>query len=209
MQSRLQQLLEYKNISPARFAQIIGVQRSAVSHILSGRNNPSLDFLRKIIENFPDVNSEWLITGQGSILKDHLFHPINVLDKETKGLFENEEDENNDKVEKVNIDDKKEEEEIEMDVDDEEEEEEVDTDDEMEENIEKNTKKSEESYPEETENNRRFEKEDTSTNGESNRCNPPLYQSNNMEIVTKKTTIERIVVLQDDGTFKDYLPEKK
>ena len=69
MRTRLQQLIEKENISPARFAEIVGVQRSSVSHILSGRNNPGLDFIQKILSAFPNVNTEWLITGQGDIYK--------------------------------------------------------------------------------------------------------------------------------------------
>ena len=47
----------------------MGVQRSGISHILSGRNYPSFDFLQKLLENFPRLNAEWLILGQGSMYK--------------------------------------------------------------------------------------------------------------------------------------------
>jgi transcriptional regulator with XRE-family HTH domain len=69
MRTRLQQLIEKENISPARFAEIVGVQRSSVSHILSGRNNPGLDFIQKILAAFPKVSSGWLITGEGGIYR--------------------------------------------------------------------------------------------------------------------------------------------
>ncbi len=69
MKTRLQKLIEKENITPARFAEIVGVQRSSVSHILSGRNNPSLDFIQKILSAFPRVSTDWLITGEGNIYK--------------------------------------------------------------------------------------------------------------------------------------------
>ncbi len=57
-----------KNVSPIQFASSLGVQRSGISHILSGRNKPSLDFILKILETFPDVNEKWLLKGEGEML---------------------------------------------------------------------------------------------------------------------------------------------
>lgn len=64
IQDRLQLILKMHNISPATFADKLGVQRSNVSHVLSGRNKPGLDFLNKIITNFPRVNAHWLLSGE-------------------------------------------------------------------------------------------------------------------------------------------------
>lgn len=69
MKQRLQILMDKEGLSPVRFAEIVGVQRSSVSHILSGRNNPSLDFLQKILLAFPEVSSDWLISGKGSVYR--------------------------------------------------------------------------------------------------------------------------------------------
>lgn len=69
MKSRIQSIIQHFRLTPSRFADQIGVQRSAVSHILSGRNNPGLDFLAKILENYPDISGDWLITGKGEMLK--------------------------------------------------------------------------------------------------------------------------------------------
>jgi len=66
IQERLQLILKMHNVSPSAFADKLGVQRSNVSHVLSGRNKPSLDFLEKIILQFPRVNAHWLITGEMS-----------------------------------------------------------------------------------------------------------------------------------------------
>jgi transcriptional regulator with XRE-family HTH domain len=64
IQERIQVILKMHNLSPSAFADTIGVQRSNVSHVLSGRSKPGLDFLEKIIINFPRVNAHWLITGK-------------------------------------------------------------------------------------------------------------------------------------------------
>ena len=66
IQERLQLILKMHNLTPSAFADKLGVQRSNVSHVISGRNKPSLDFLEKIILNFPRVNAHWLLTGQMS-----------------------------------------------------------------------------------------------------------------------------------------------
>jgi len=63
IQERLQLVLKMHNLTPSAFADKIGVQRSNISHVLSGRNKPSLDLLEKILVNFPRVNAHWLITG--------------------------------------------------------------------------------------------------------------------------------------------------
>lgn len=69
MQNRLQKLLDSEQLTPAKFAEILGVQRSAISHIITGRNNPSFDLISKIISKFPALNSDWLITGKGNMYK--------------------------------------------------------------------------------------------------------------------------------------------
>lgn len=64
IQERIQLILKANNLSASQFADKIDVKRSNLSHVLSGRNNPSLDFLAKIILHFPNVNASWLITGE-------------------------------------------------------------------------------------------------------------------------------------------------
>ncbi|MCK4568972.1 MAG: helix-turn-helix transcriptional regulator [Bacteroidales bacterium] len=56
-------------MSASQFADEIGVQRSSVSHVLSGRNKPSLDFITKIIDSYPEINADWLLTGKGEVLQ--------------------------------------------------------------------------------------------------------------------------------------------
>lgn len=69
MNDRLDKLLIAEQLTPARFADIIGVQRSSISHIISGRNKPSFDFIAKVLQKFPRLNSEWLILGKGEMYK--------------------------------------------------------------------------------------------------------------------------------------------
>lgn len=64
IQERLHIVLKMHNLSASAFADKIGVQRSNMSHILSGRNKPSLDFLEKTLQHFPKVNAKWLVCGQ-------------------------------------------------------------------------------------------------------------------------------------------------
>ncbi|PHS51758.1 MAG: transcriptional regulator [Lutibacter sp.] len=63
--NRLKLVMDYYEISAALFAEKIEVQRSSISHILSGRNKPSLEFVLKIVENFPEVELYWLLNGVG------------------------------------------------------------------------------------------------------------------------------------------------
>jgi len=61
---RIQTIIKVNNLSTSSFAEKIGVQRSGVSHILNGRNKPSMDFLEKVLEQFPRVDPGWLLTGK-------------------------------------------------------------------------------------------------------------------------------------------------
>ena len=70
IQERLKLVLKLHNLTSSEFADRIGVQRSNVSHVLSGRNKPSLDFLEKIVNSFPRVNAHWLITGKMPVKLD-------------------------------------------------------------------------------------------------------------------------------------------
>lgn len=60
---RFKYLMKLHNLSASAFADEIGVQRSSVSHILSGRNKPSLEFIQKVLHKYPKVSADWLITG--------------------------------------------------------------------------------------------------------------------------------------------------
>jgi transcriptional regulator with XRE-family HTH domain len=68
---RLETILDYYGLNASTFADKIGVQRSSMSHLLSGRNKPSLDFVMKILEVFPDVDLYWILIGKGSFPKNN------------------------------------------------------------------------------------------------------------------------------------------
>ncbi|MFV8369447.1 helix-turn-helix domain-containing protein [Flavobacterium sp. LB2R40] len=67
---RLEIILDYYSLNASSFADKIGVQRSSLSHLLSGRNKPSLDFILKILDVFPDVDLYWILNGKGTFPKN-------------------------------------------------------------------------------------------------------------------------------------------
>lgn len=68
---RLEIILEYYGINASAFADKIGVQRSSLSHLLSGRNKPSLDFILKILDVYPEIDLYWILNGKGSFPKSN------------------------------------------------------------------------------------------------------------------------------------------
>ena len=92
MQERFKQLLEEKNLTATRFAAMIKVNASAMSHILNGRSKPGFDVLDKIAQAFPDVNLNWLISGKGSLYNNRISTPAKEVEKipVQKNLFEEE-----------------------------------------------------------------------------------------------------------------------
>lgn len=97
MRERIRQIMENENLMPAKFADRLQINRANISHILNGRNNPSLDVVTKILSGMPYINTEWLINGTGQMYKDgfdmdsipkehDLFHqgpPATLQEKET------------------------------------------------------------------------------------------------------------------------------
>jgi transcriptional regulator with XRE-family HTH domain len=79
MKERLLQLLDLEHLTPSKFADLIGVQRSSVSHILSGRNKPSFDFLQKTLTTFSGLKADWLMLGEG--------HMYEQMGREAGDLF--------------------------------------------------------------------------------------------------------------------------
>ena len=67
MKERILEFLRLENKTSSQFAEEIGVQPSSISHILSGRNKPSLDFVIKMLEAYSDLSTDWLIFGRGSM----------------------------------------------------------------------------------------------------------------------------------------------
>jgi len=67
MKDRIRQIMEHENLTPAKFADKLQISRAVISHILNGRNNPSLDVVLKILSQMDYINPEWLLTGKGSM----------------------------------------------------------------------------------------------------------------------------------------------
>jgi transcriptional regulator with XRE-family HTH domain len=85
MKERLLEFLKSENKSSAQLAEEIGVQASGISHILSGRNNPSLDFILKMLEKYQFLSTDWLLFGKGSMYKEikmqSLFDEANLSER--------------------------------------------------------------------------------------------------------------------------------
>lgn len=89
MQERFKRLLEEKDLTATKFAAIIKVNASAMSHILNGRSKPGFDVLDKIGQAFPDINLNWLISGKGEMYLGYSKNEYSVQ----KSLFEDEKEE--------------------------------------------------------------------------------------------------------------------
>ncbi len=69
MNKRVIEIIENKKLTPSRFADKIGVPRSTISHIISGRNKPSMELITKIADYYPDISLDWLIKGKGDMIE--------------------------------------------------------------------------------------------------------------------------------------------
>lgn len=93
MKDRLQQFLNAENISQSSFADTIHVTRANISHILTGRNKPSYDFITNIMKYYPDLSLEWLIQGVGKMYKSatstssSVSHTTPIAPSNTNSLF--------------------------------------------------------------------------------------------------------------------------
>ena len=85
MNNRIKEIMTKEKLTSQRFAQKIGIQPSAVSHILSGRNKPSLDVIQKILNTYKYLNPDWLLLGTGPMLrKEPVPSPTNNQHVEVK-----------------------------------------------------------------------------------------------------------------------------
>ena len=87
--SRLKKVIDFHQLTASMFADKIGVQRSSISHILSGRNKPSLDFILKVIAEFDEVDMYWLLNGKGTFPKNTNTPTPSLLNIETKSNEKN------------------------------------------------------------------------------------------------------------------------
>jgi transcriptional regulator with XRE-family HTH domain len=77
---RLQKILDYYGVSATAFSDEINFNRSTISHLLSGRNKPSLEFVMKVLHKYPEVELYWLLHGNGSFPSEKNVSP--TLDQE-------------------------------------------------------------------------------------------------------------------------------
>lgn len=87
MKDRIAHIIRAKNLTAAEFAVRLGIQPSNVSHLLAGRNNPSLEFVKKLKETFPEYSLDWIVFGKGPMT---LSEPYPVLVTEEASPHENE-----------------------------------------------------------------------------------------------------------------------
>jgi len=83
MKDRIAHIMRAKNLKASDFATLLGIQPSGISHILSGRNQPSLEFVKKIKETFPEYNLDWIILGSGPITTSE---PIQIKPNESSPI---------------------------------------------------------------------------------------------------------------------------
>ncbi len=111
MKDRIKKIMDNEDLTPARFADNLQINRAVISHILNGRNNPSLDVVMKILSEMDYINSDWLLNGTGSMYRDgyipsknqnkQSLFDVDATDVETnQGAFKNHKEK---QVEHVNI----------------------------------------------------------------------------------------------------------
>lgn len=87
---RLQKIMDEYDLNATSFADAIDVGRSSISHIISGRNKPSLEFVMKIIEAFPEVELYWLLNGKGSFPKSQVTKRAPIVSSQLAANFDDE-----------------------------------------------------------------------------------------------------------------------
>lgn len=104
MIDQIKRVMKANDLSATQFADEIGIQRSSVSHVLSGRNKPSLDFMLKIKLRYPELNLDWLLLGEGQMLEKDSLETKNQKEEEINepdvGLFSDEMARKEEKAEK-------------------------------------------------------------------------------------------------------------
>ena len=73
---RVKYLMKLNNLSASAFADKVDVQRSSISHLLSGRNKPSLEFVNKVLLAFPKISADWLLNGKTEVSSTDIKPPI-------------------------------------------------------------------------------------------------------------------------------------
>lgn len=94
MKERIIKIMEAERLTPSLFADKLNVGRAVISHILNGRNNPSLDVVVRILDTMDYINADWLLSGKGEMRKSAVLEPtekgISTTDNQSLDLFSNE-----------------------------------------------------------------------------------------------------------------------
>ncbi|MDR0907967.1 MAG: helix-turn-helix domain-containing protein [Rikenellaceae bacterium] len=72
MEEKLRKLMKHEGINSTKLAEMLGIQASGISHIMSGRNKPSYDFIVKLLNRFPQINPDWLLIDKGPMYRDEI-----------------------------------------------------------------------------------------------------------------------------------------
>lgn len=78
IKDRIKLIIDKEGITPRVFAETIGMQQSTLSHVLNGRNNPSLEVIMKIHQTYNDINLEWLLYGNGEMTETATYPNISL-----------------------------------------------------------------------------------------------------------------------------------
>lgn len=97
---RIKMVLNYYGLNSGEFASKLNIQKSSVSHLLSGRNKPSFVFLSKFVQVFPEINIKWLLTGESNMLENSDYSIDNQENKKQEIKSEIDEGENYKQVSK-------------------------------------------------------------------------------------------------------------
>ncbi|MCF8358663.1 MAG: helix-turn-helix domain-containing protein [Prolixibacteraceae bacterium] len=172
--------MEAEKLTASKFADTIGVKRSNISHLLNGRNQPSYAFIQKVLEVFTNVNSRWLITGQGKMYEKPIV--AEVPKKQPDDLFSETKTDNLHKtIENENV---------------EKEEDTVNND------LTAPTKPDKPGPPEKLATNNEIEKEENEAEKDED------IKAMNREAVgeSKKKSIAKVLIFYENDTFKEYNP---
>ena len=106
MNTRLKQFMAAENITQAQLADNLKVVRASVSHILSGRNNPSYEFIKALMSSYPRLNMEWLMFGKGKMYKEIQSQPVPQPYERPDSLFiDSNQEQTRDSVEYLQLED--------------------------------------------------------------------------------------------------------
>ena len=98
---RIKKIIEENNLSNSEFAEKIGIPKSSVTHLLSERNNPSLDIIIKISEAFENISTDYLIFGQENQVKPTIQHSNTLFNELDESLSEDSVKDSNNKVKSI------------------------------------------------------------------------------------------------------------